>query len=133
MLKPLSQYSSVIILVLMGMMMIGFIVDRVNDSHQFAKHTAMPISMSVISDDFDFDDNEDDEFYEKQCIAGGFIVNNWTTANERKQLAESKCSLSLQRGQVRRYSPRSSLADSHNYTFLSTTISGVDLFHAAFF
>lgn len=133
MFKTFRRYRSAVILVLMSMMMVGFFVDEFNDSQQYAKQTAMPLSMAVMVDDFDFGDEDENEIDESQCLRGNFCINIRTDVTDSENLAGSKCSLALLRGQVRRHSPRSSLADSHNYTLLPITKSGVDLNPCHFF
>lgn len=133
MFEALRKYSSVFMLVLMGMVMVCLVADEYGDSQQLLTQTASSTCMAVVADDFDLDDDDDDE-----AVNISFVENKaWAsipTLETIGQKAEgSKCSQALLRGQVRRYSPRNNLSDSHNYTLLSIIKSGVDLFHATFF
>ena len=121
-------------LVLMGLVMVCLVADEYGDHQQLVTQTASSTCMTVLVDDFDLDDNDDDEneicyhFFGNKCST--WI---WAVASDVRKLEGSKCPSALLRGQVRRYSPRNNLSDSHNYTLLSIMKSGVDLFHATFF
>jgi len=133
MFEVLRKYGSVFMLVLMSMVIVCLVADEYGDPQQLVIQTATSTCMAVVADDFDLDDDDDDE-----VVNISFVENKaWTsipTLETIGQKAEgSKCSQALLRGQVRRYSPRNNLSDSHNYTLLSIMKSGVDLFHAIFF
>ena len=133
MFEVLRKYGSVFMLVLMSMVIVCLVADEYGDPQQLVIQTATSTCMAVVADDFDLDDDDDDE-----VVNISFVENKaWTsipTLETIGQKAEgSKCSKALLRGQVRRYSPRKNLSDSHNYTLLSIMKSGVDLFHATFF
>ena len=134
MFEVLRKYGSVFMLVLMSMVMVCLVTDEYGDPQQLVTQTASSTCMTVLVDDFDLDDNDDDEneicyhFFGNKCST--WI---WAVASDVRKLEGSKCPSALLRGQVRRYSPRNNLSDSHNYTLLSIMKSGVDLFHATFF
>ena len=132
MFEALRKYGSVFMLVLMGMVMVCLVADEYGDSQQLVKQTATSTCMTVLADDFDLDDDDDEivniSFVENKACTS---VPALETVNQKAE--GSKCSQALLRGQVRRYSPRNNLSDSHNYTLLSIMKSGVDLFHAIFF
>jgi hypothetical protein len=133
MFEALRKYGSVFMLVLMGMVMMCLVADEYGDSQQFVIQTATSTGIAVVADDFDLDDDDNDE-----SVTITFVENKaWTSIPTLETIGQktegSKCSQALLRGQVRRYSPRNDLSDSYNYTPLSITKSGVDLFHATFF
>lgn len=112
--------------------MVCLVADEYGDSQQLVKQTATSTCMTVLADDFDLDDDDD------EIVNISFVENKACTSipalETVNQKAEgSKCSQALLRGQVRRYSPRNNLPYSYNYVILKNTKSGVDLFHAAFF
>lgn len=120
-------------LVLMSMVLVCLVADEYLDAQQLAKQTVSSACMSVIGDDFDLDEDDDDDI-----VTTSFDeAKDWTSTSILEACGQkterSKCSMALLRGQVRRYSPRNDLSDSYNYTPLSITKSGVDLFHAIFF
>ena len=120
-------------LVLMSMVLVCLVADEYLDAQQLAKQTVSSACMSVIGDDFDLDEDDDDDI-----VTTSFDeAKDWTSTSMLEACGQkterSKCSMALLRGQVRRYSPRNNLSDSHNYTLLSIMKSGVDLFHATFF
>ena len=133
MFEALRKYASVFMLVLMGLVMACLVADELCDAQHFAKQTAATTCMSIIAEDFDLDDDDENEAVtytfvdDKACSS----VPMLETIGQKAE--GSKCSLALLRGQVRRYSPRNNLPYSHNYVILRNTESGVDLFHATFF
>ena len=119
-------------LVLMGMVMVCLVADEYGDSQQLVKQAATSTCMTVLADDFDLDDDDD------EIVNISFVENKACTSVPAletigQKTEGSKCSQALLRGQVRRYSPRNNLSDSHNYTLLSIMKSGVESFHATFF
>ena len=88
--------------------------------------------MTVLADDFDLDDDDDEDEICNHFFGNKCSTWIWVVASDVRKLEGNKSS-DLLRGQVRRYSPRNNLSDSHNYTLLSIMKSGVDLFHAIFF
>lgn len=132
MFEALRKYGSVFMLVLMSMVMVCLVADEYGDSQQLVTQTATSTCMTVLVDDFDLDDDDD------EIVNISFAENNaWASIPTLKTVGQktegSKCSQALLRGQVRRYSPRNNLSDSHNYTLLSIMKSGVESFHATFF
>ncbi|MBR1514828.1 MAG: hypothetical protein IJ622_11135 [Bacteroidales bacterium] len=133
MFEALRKYGTVLMLLLMGVVFVCLIADEYDDAQQLAKQAATSACMSVVADDFDWDEDDDDDF-----VSTSFAVAKTEAAVPMPetigQKAErSKCSQALLRGQVRRYSPRNGIADSHNYAFLKTTESGVDFVRTTFF
>ena len=119
-------------LILMGLVMLCLVSDEYVDSQQFVKQPTTSTYMVVIVDDFDWDD-DDDEVVINTFVEQKVWASFPTLEAIGRKSAGNKCSQALLRGQVRRYSPRNNLSDSHNYTLLSIMKSGVDLFHATFF
>ena len=132
MFETLRKYGSVLMLLLMGVVFVCLIADEYVDAQQLARQASTSACMSVIADDFDWDEDDDDfvstSFVEAKTEAA---VPMPETIGQKTE--GSKCSQALLRGQVRRYSPRNDLPCSHNYVILKTIESGVDLFHATFF
>ena len=133
MFEALRKYSSVFMLVLMGMVMVCLVADEYGNPQQLVIQTATSTCMAVVADDFDLDDDDDDE-----AVNISFVESKaWTSIPTHETVGQktegSKCSQALLRGQVRRYSPRNNLPYGHNYVILKNTKSGVDLFHATFF
>ena len=132
MFEVLRKYGSVFMLVLMGMVMVCLVADEYGDSQQLVKQTATSTCMTVLADDFDLDDDDD------EIVNISFVENKaWASIPTLETIGQktegSKCSQALLRGQIRRYSPRNNLPYSHNYIISENTKSGVDLFHATFF
>ncbi|MBQ7710472.1 MAG: hypothetical protein IJT39_01430 [Bacteroidales bacterium] len=100
------------------------------------RQVAIPHNMVFLMEDLDLDelDDEDSEVaIWKQFSEDNAFANNGATIFQTGKPVEAKCSLALLRGQVRRYSPGNSIADSHNLIHSLDTKSGVDLLHATFF
>ena len=133
MLETLRKYGSVFMLLLASAFFLCFVADEICDSQHLAKQIVGSANTSLLAEDFDFDEEDDDE-----AIIGLFtetmdrLAASMRETNGRKTM-KSKSPKALQRGQVRRHSPRNDLPCSHNYTLLSTTKSGVELLHAIFF
>ena len=116
----------------MSMVTVCLVADEYGDSQQLLTQTASSTCIVVVADDFDLDDDDD------EIVIISFVENKaWTSIPTLETIGQktegSKCSQALLRGQVRRYSPRNNLSDSHNYTLLSIMKSGVESFHATFF
>ena len=132
MFETLRKYGSVLMLVLMGLVMLCLVADEYGDPQQLVTQTASSSCMAVVADDFDLDDDDD------EIVTNTFIEDKaWASIPMLETIGQktegSKCSHALLRGQVRRYSPRNNLSDSHNYVILKNTKSGVDSFLATFF
>ena len=133
MFETLRKYGSVFMLLLVSALCLCLVADEVFDSQHLAKQIVGSANTSLLAEDFDFDEEDDDE-----AIIGLFtetmdrLAASMRETNGRKTM-KSKSPKALQRGQVRRHSPRNDLPCSHNYTLLSTTKSGVELLHATFF
>ena len=107
-------------LVLMSMVIVCLVADEYGDPQQLVIQTATSTCMAVVADDFDLDDDDDDE-----VVNISFVENKaWTSIPTLETIGQktegSKCSQALLRGQVRRYSPRNNLSDSHNYTLFQS-------------
>lgn len=133
MLETLMKYGSVFMFLLVSALSLCLVADEVCEAQHLAKQIVGSANTSLLAEDFDFDEEDDDE-----AIIGLFtetmdrLAASMRETNGRKTM-KSKSPKALQRGQVRRHSPRNDLPCSHNYTLLSTTKSGVDLLHATFF
>ena len=119
-------------LVLMGLVLVCLVADEYGEAQRMGKQTAASTCMAVVVDDFDLDDDDD------ELIHKSFVENKaWASIPMRETIGQkaegSKCSKALLRGQVRRYSPRKNLRNSHNYVILKNPKSGVDSFLATFF
>lgn len=133
MFKACRKYGSVILLTLMSMVTVCLVVDEVGDSRQLDKQATMLTDFALMVDDIDLDEIVDDEVvFIEQILDDNAFAKICATEIAMGKAQEGKCPLALLLGQVRRYSPRSCIADSHNYTHLSITRSGVDLLHATF-
>ena len=136
MLTVLRKYGTVVILALTSIVQIGFFIDASRDAQQMDRQVAIPHNMVFLMEDLDLDelDDEDSEVaIWKQFSEDNAFANNGATIFQTGKPVEAKCSLALLRGQVRRYSPGNSIADSHNLFHSLDTKSGVDLLHATFF
>lgn len=132
MFESLRKYGSVFMLILISIVIVCLVADEYGDPQQLLTQTASSTCTAVVADDFDLDDDDD------EAVNISFVENKaWTSIPTLETIGQktegSKYSQALLRGQVRRYSPRNNLSDSHNYTLLSIIKSGVDLFHATFF
>lgn len=119
-------------LLLVSALSLCLVADEVCEAQHLAKQIVGSANTSLLAEDFDFDEEDDDE-----AIIGLFtetmdrLAASMRETNGRKTM-KSKSPKALQRGQVRRHSPRNDLPCSHNYTLSSNTKSGVDLLHATF-
>ena len=133
MFETFRKYGSVFMLLLVSALSLCLVADEVCEAQHLAKQIVGSANTSLLAEDFDFDEEDDDE-----AIIGLFtetmdrLAASMRETNGRKTM-KSKSPKALQRGQVRRHSPRNDLPCSHNYTLLSTTKSGVELLHATFF
>lgn len=133
MFETFRKYGSVFMLLLVSALSLCLVADEVCEAQHLAKQIVGSANTSLLVEDFDFDEEDDDE-----AIIGLFtetmdrLAASMRETNGQKT-RKSKSPKALQRGQVRRHSPRNDLPCSHNYTLLSTTKSGVDLLHATFF
>lgn len=133
MFETLRKYGSVFMLLLVSALSLCLVADEVCEAQHLAKQIVGSANTSLLAEDFDFDEEDDEEA----------IIGLFTEAADRlavsmretngQKTRKSKSPKALQRGQVRRHSPRNDLPCSQNYTLLSTTQSGVELLHATFF
>ncbi len=121
MLKAIRNFGSTLMLFMVSIVLVGFVADEVADSHLLAKNAAIPVCMDLMADNVDLDEDEDDEnefianlFFGDRTCASHCLLETGCTKTDPSRRPQS-----LLRGQVRRYSPRKSLADSHNHTLSS--------------
>ena len=118
------KYASVVALILMGMFLLDLTCTAQEDLYVM-EQTEILSSMSFDGDEFDED--EDSEFLLNspleglQCRCDLFPV---ITIGEEQN--ENMCSAALRLGQVRRYAPRKSLADSYNNIITENIKDGLD-------
>ena len=118
------KYVSVVALILMGLFLLDLTFTDQEDLYVM-EQTEIQSSMSFDGDEFD--DDEDSDFVLNgpsdglQCRCDLFPV---TTIGEEQN--ENMCSAALRLGQVRRYAPRKSLADSHNYIITKNIKDGAN-------
>ena len=118
------KYVSVVALILMGLFLLDLTCTAQEDLYVM-EQTEILSTMSFDGDEFD--DDEDSDFLLNnpsealQCRCNLFPV---TTIGEEQN--ENLCSAALRLGQVRRYAPRKSLADSHNYIITKNIKDGLD-------
>ena len=117
------KYVSVVALILMGM----FLLDLTCTAQEDLFVMEQTEILSNMSFDDGFDDDEDSDFVLNDPSDGlqcrcEFCPN--TSIGEEQD--ENLCSAALLLGQVRRYAPRKSLADSHNYIVTKNIKDGLD-------
>ena len=118
------KYVSVVALILMGLFLLDLTCTDQEDLY-VVEQTEIQSSMSFDGDEFDED--EDSEFLlnspsdglQCQCDFG-------PVASIGEEQNENLCSAALRLGQVRRYAPRKSLADSHNYIITKNKRDGAN-------
>ena len=99
---------------LMALFLVAWIADEYNDAQTMR---SMPIEMceEVEADDAEWDEDEEPQMGGIQTCVLAMNANVRLLGMEDGDLcAVAKQSDSLRLGQVRRYAPRNSLADSHN-------------------
>ena len=118
------KYVSVVALILMGLFLLDLTCTDQEDLYVM-EQTEILSNMSFDGDEFD--DDEDSAFVLNgpsdglQCRCDFCPV--FTIGEEQN---ENLCSADLRLGQVRRYSPRKSLAYSHNYIVTKNIKDGAD-------
>ena len=118
------KYASVVALILMGLFLLDLTCTAQEDIFVMEQ---TEILSGVSFDGDEFDDDEDSAFVLNglsdglQCRCDLFPV---TTIGEEQN--ENMCSAALRLGQVRRYAPWKSLADSHNYIITKNIKDGAD-------
>ena len=118
------KYVSVVALILMGLFLLDLTCTDQEDLY-VVEQTEILSNMSFDGDEFDED--EDSEFLlnspsdglQCQCDFG-------PVASLGEEQNENLCSAALRLGQVRRYAPRKSLADSHNHIITKNIKDGAD-------
>ena len=118
------KYVSFVALILMGL----FLLDLTNTGKEdfyIVEQTEIQSNISFDCDEFDEDEDSDFELMNTsdsfQSIGG---LCTFTAIGEEQ--AENMCSAALRLGQVRRYAPRKSLADSHNHIITKIMEDGAD-------
>ena len=118
------KYVSVVVLTLMGLFLLD-LTSTVQDDQFVMEQTEVLSNMSFDGDEFDEDEDSDfvlnDPSDGLQCRCDFCPV---TSLGEEQN--ENLCSAALRLGQVRRYAPRKSLADSQNYVVTKIIIDGLD-------
>lgn len=117
------KYVSVVVLTLMGL----FFLDLTcTDQEDFSLMEQTEI-LSNMSFDDEFDDDEDSDFVLNGPSDGLQCRCDFCTVTSLgKEQNENLCSAALRLGQVRRYAPRKSLADSHNHIITKNIKDGAD-------
>ena len=106
------KYVSVVVLTLMGLFLLDLTSTAQEDLYVM-EQTEILSNMSFDGDEFD--DDEDSEFLLNSPLEGLQCRCEFcpvTSLGEEQN--ENKCSAALRLGQIRRYAPRKSLADSYN-------------------
>ena len=118
------KYVSVVALILMGLLLLDVTTTTQEDMYVMEQ---TEILSSISFDGDEFDEDEDSEFLLNgpsdglQCRCE--LCPILTLGKEQN---ENLCSTALRLGQVRRYAPRKSLADSHNYIITKNIEDGTD-------
>lgn len=126
------KYGHVYIALIISIFMLVAFSDCHFDSQETATQVNTTMCANLLEDNADFD--EDDEY----LLFSDFEAR---VSNEiqdvpfvmHQSLLGRKCTKAMLLGQVRHHFPRNGIAEGHNYTFLPTNKSGVDVFHATFF
>ncbi len=118
------KYVSVVVLTLMGLFLLDLTSTAQEDLYVM-EQTEILSSMSFDGDEFDED--EDSDFVLKDPSDGFPCRCDFcpvTSLGEEQN--ENLCSAALRLGQVRRYGPRKSLADSYNNIITENIKDGLD-------
>ena len=118
------KYVSVVVLILMGLFLLDLTCTAQEDMFVM-EQTEIQYSMSVDGDEFDED--EDSEFLlnsTSECSLIQYDLCPVIAIGEEQN--KNLCSAALRLGQVRRYAPRKSLADRHNYIITKNIKYGAD-------
>ena len=118
------KYVSVVALILMGLFLLDLTCTAQEDIFVM-EQTEILSNMSFDGDEFDED--EDSEFLLNNPLEGlqsrCELCPILTLGEEQN---ENLCSAALRLGQVRRYAPRKSMVDSHNYIITRNIKDGAD-------
>ena len=118
------KYVSVVALILMGLFLLDLTCTDQEDLYVM-EQTEILSNMSFDGDEFDEDEDSDFVLNSPsegfQCRCDFCPV---TSIGEEQN--ENMCSAALRLGQVRRYAPRKSLADSHNYIITKNIKDGAN-------
>ena len=118
------KYVSVVALILMSLFLLDLTCTAQEDMFVM-EQTEIQSSMSVDGDEFDED--EDSEFLLNSPSEGSISQYDlYPVINIGEKQNENLCSAALRLGQVRRYAPRKSLADCHNYIITKNIKDGAD-------
>ena len=118
------KYVSVVALILMGLFLLDLTFTDQEDLYVM-EQTEILSNMSFDGDEFDED--EDSEFllnsplegFQNRCELCPILILG-------EEQNENLCSAALRLGQVRRYAPRKSMVDSHNYIVMKNIKDGAD-------
>ena len=117
-----QKYVSIVALILMGMLLLDVTTTTQEDMYIMEQ---TEILSSIDGDEFDEDEdsefllNSPSEGFQNRCELCPIL-----TLGAKQD--ENLCSAALRLGQVRRYAPRKSLADSHNYIVTKNIKDGAD-------
>ncbi len=118
------KYVSVVALILMGLFLLDLTSTAQEDLY-IMEQTEILSNMSFDGDEFDED--EDSEFLLNSPLDGLQCQCDFgPVASLGEEQNENLCSAALRLGQVRRYAPWKSLADSHNYIITKNKKDGAD-------
>ena len=124
MIEFFRKYVSVVALILMGLFLLDLTCTDQEDLYVM-EQTEILSNMSFDGDEFDEDEDSDFVLNSPsegfQCRCDFCPV---TSIGEEQN--ENMCSTALRLGQVRRYAPRKSLADSHNYIITKNIKDGAN-------
>ena len=118
------KYVSVVALILMGLFLLDLSYTDQEDLYVM-EQTEILSNMSFDGDEFDEDEdsefllNNPSEGFQSRCELCPIL-----TLGEEQN--ENLCSASLRLGQVRRYAPRKSMANSHNHIITKNIKDGAD-------
>ena len=118
------KYVSVVVLILMGLFLLDLTSTAQEDLYVM-EQTEILSNMSFDGDEFD--DDEDSDFVLNGSSDGLPCRCDFcpvTSLGEEQN--ENLCSAALRLGQVRRYAPRKSLADSYNNIITENIKDGLD-------
>ena len=124
MIEFFRKYVSVVALILMGLFFLDLTCTAQEDIFVM-EQTEIQASMSFDGDEFDEDEdsefllNSPSEGFQSRCELCPIL-----TLGAKQD--ENLCSAALRLGQVRRYAPRKSLADSHNYIITKNIKDGAN-------
>ena len=118
------KYVSAVALILMGLLLLDLTSTAEEDLYVMEQ---TEILSSTSFDGDEFDEDEDSEYLldgPSDCLQDRYDRYPIIIIGEEQN--ESLCSAALRLGQIRRYAPRKSLADSHNHIITKSIQDGAD-------